>query len=113
MQSITWPILSVLIWLPIAGGVAMLMLGDRSIALGRWIALITTAATFGISTLLWAHFDTTTAQMQFVEERNWIPVFNAFYSLGVDGIAMPLIVLTAFITPLVVIAGWSVIDKRP
>ncbi len=113
MSTITWPILSVLIWLPIAGGAAMLLLGDRAIALGRWIALLTTAATFGISTLLWAHFDTTTAQMQFVEERNWIPVFNAFYSLGVDGIAMPLIVLTAFITPLVVIAGWSVVDKRP
>lgn len=113
MSTITWPILSVLIWLPIAGGAAMLLLGDRAIALGRWIALLTTAATFGISTLLWAHFDTTTAQMQFVEERNWIPVLNAFYSLGVDGIAMPLIVLTAFITPLVVIAGWSVVDKRP
>ena len=114
MQStITWPILSVLIWLPVAAGAAMLLLGDKSIALGRWIALITTAVTFGISTLLWTHFDTTTAQMQFVEERNWIPLFNAFYSIGVDGIAMPLIVLTAFITPLVVIAGWSVVDKRP
>src|SRR5688572_7953681 len=114
MQStITWPILSVLIWLPIAGGVAMLLLGDKGIALGRWIALITTAVTFGISTLLWTQFDTTTAQMQFVEERNWIPLFNSFYALGVDGIAMPLIVLTAFITPLVVISSWTVIDKRP
>ncbi|HWK52141.1 MAG TPA: NADH-quinone oxidoreductase subunit M [Steroidobacter sp.] len=113
MSTITWPILSVLMWLPIAGGVAMILLGDKSIALGRWIALVTTAVTFGISTLLWTNFDTTTAAMQFVEERTWIPVFNSFYALGVDGFAMPLIVLTAFITPLVVIAGWSVIDKRP
>jgi NADH-quinone oxidoreductase subunit M len=112
-STISWPILSVLVWLPIAGGVAMLALGDRNIALGRWIALATTAATFGISTLLFTHFDTTTAQMQFVEERNWILALNAYYALGVDGIAMPLILLTTFITPLVVIASWSVIDKRP
>ena len=89
MSTITWPILSVLMWLPIAGGVAMILLGDKSIALGRWVALITTAVTFGISTLLWTSFDTTTASMQFVEERNWIPLFNSFYALGVDGFAMP------------------------
>ena len=114
MQStITWPILSVLIWLPIAGGVAMLLLGDKQIALGRWIALITTAVTFGISTLLWTSFDTTTPLMQFEETRNWIPFFNSYYALGVDGISMPLIVLTTFITPLVVVAGWTVIERRP
>ncbi|RPH50852.1 MAG: NADH-quinone oxidoreductase subunit M, partial [Lysobacterales bacterium] len=89
-----WPILSVLIWLPILGGVLMLLVGDRGVALGRWVALLTTAATFGISTLLWTNFDTTTAQMQFVEEREWITQFNSWYSLGVDGIAMPLILLT-------------------
>jgi NADH-quinone oxidoreductase subunit M len=108
-----WPILSVLIWLPILGGVLMLALGDRGVALGRWIALLTTAATFGVSTLLWTNFDTTTAQMQFVEEREWITLFNAWYSLGIDGIAMPLILLTTFITPLVVIAAWTVIEKKP
>ncbi len=108
-----WPILSVLIWLPILGGVLMLLVGDRGVALGRWVALLTTAATFGISTLLWTSFDTTTAQMQFVEEREWITQFNSWYSLGVDGIAMPLILLTTFITPLVVIAAWTVIEKKP
>ena len=108
-----WPILSVLIWLPILGGVLMLLVGDRGVALGRWVALLTTAATFGISTLLWTNFDTTTAQMQFVEEREWITQFNSWYSLGVDGIAMPLILLTTFITPLVVIAAWTVIEKKP
>ena len=108
-----WPILSVLIWLPIAGGLATLAFGERAIALGRWIALITTAVTFGISTLLFTNFDTSTAQMQFVEEAAWIPAFNALYALGVDGFAMPLIVLTTFVTPLVVIAGWTVIEKKP
>jgi NADH-quinone oxidoreductase subunit M len=100
-------------WLPIVGGVLMLVLGERAIGMGRWVALLTTAATFGISTLLYTHFDITTAQMQFTEERAWIPLFNAWYSLGVDGIAMPLILLTTFITPLVVIASWTVIEKKP
>ena len=108
-----WPILSVLMWLPILGGLVMLALGERAIALGRWIALLTTGVTFGISTLLYTNFDMTTAQMQFVERVPWIPLFNSWYALGVDGIAMPLIVLTTFITPLVVIAGWTVIDKKP
>jgi NADH-quinone oxidoreductase subunit M len=108
-----WPILSVLIWLPIFGGVVMLALGERNVALGRWIALLTTAVTFGISTLLWANFDSSTALMQFGEERSWIPTLNSVYALGVDGISMPLILLTTFITPLVVIASWTVIEKKP
>jgi NADH-quinone oxidoreductase subunit M len=112
-MQIDWPILSVLTWLPIAGGILMLILGEQRIVLGRWVALVTTAATFGISTLLFTHFDTLTAQMQFTEKLPWIGSFNAWYSLGVDGIAMPLILLTTFITPLVVIAGWTVIEKKP
>jgi NADH-quinone oxidoreductase subunit M len=112
-MQFTWPILSVLMWLPIAGGVALLLLGDRAISLGRWVALITTAVTFGISTLLYTNFDVSTAEMQFIEKLTWIPAFNAWYALGVDGIAMPLIVLTTFVTPLVVIAAWTVIEKRP
>jgi len=112
-MQLTWPILSVLIWLPVLGGVALLALGDRSIALGRWVALLVTLLTFLLSTQLYTHFDSTTAQMQFVESLPWIPGLSARYALGVDGIAMPLIVLTTFITPLVVIAGWSVIEKRP
>ena len=112
-MQLTWPILSVLMWLPILGGVALLVLGDRGISAGRWVALITTVVTFGLSTLLWTNFDMTTADMQFVEKLTWIPAFNAWYALGVDGIAMPLIILTTFVTPLVVIAGWTVIEKRP
>jgi NADH-quinone oxidoreductase subunit M len=115
-MQLDWPILSVLIWLPIAGGLVMLALGDRGVALGRWVALITTAATFGISTLLWVHFDSSTALMQFTEERTWIDIPGTListYSLGIDGIAMPLILLTTFITPLVVIASWTVIEKKP
>src|SRR6185436_4752156 len=115
-MQLDWPILSVLIWLPIAGGAAMLALGERGVVLGRWIALLTTAVTFGISTLLWVHFDAGTALMQFGEERTWINIPGTLvstYSLGVDGISMPLILLTTFITPLVVIASWTVIEKKP
>src|SRR5262245_25956944 len=112
-MQLDWPILSVLLWLPIAGGIAMLILGERWITLGRWVALATTAVTFGLSTLLYTHFDLSTAQMQFVELREWIPTLNADYALGVDGISMPLILLTTFITPLVVIASWTIIDRRP
>ena len=108
-----WPILSVLIWLPVVGGLVMLAMGERAIVLGRWIALITTAVTFGISTLLYSNFDATTAQMQFVERLTWLPQYQSFYALGVDGFAMPLIVLTTFITPLVVISAWTVIEKKP
>jgi NADH-quinone oxidoreductase subunit M len=108
-----WPILSVLVWLPIAVGVLLLLIGDRNPGAGRWLALLGTLATFAISAKLWQQFDPTTATMQFVEREPWIGAFNTWYHLGVDGISMPLIVLTAFITPLVVIAGWTVIEKRP
>ncbi len=108
-----WPIVSVLLWLPIAAGVLLLLHGERSDATARWLALAASIATFVISVLLWRDFDTTTAAMQFVEREPWIGAFNAWYHLGVDGISMPLILLTAFITPLVVITGWTVIEKRP
>src|SRR5512145_1794869 len=108
-----WPILSVLVWLPIAAGVLLLLVGDRNASLARWIALAASLVTFAVSVILWNDFDSSVATMQFVELQPWIGAFNAWYSLGVDGISMPLIVLTAFITPLVVIAGWAVIEKRP
>jgi NADH-quinone oxidoreductase subunit M len=112
-MQVDWPILSVLVWLPIAAGVLLLLVGDRNAALARWVALAATLATFAVSAILWREFDTATAAMQFVEHEAWVGAFNAWYTLGVDGISMPLIVLTAFITPLVVISAWTVIDKRP
>ena len=108
-----WPVLSVLLWLPIAAGVLLLLMGDRAAALARSLALVASVATFIASLVLWRDFDATTAAMQFVEREPWIGAINAWYHLGVDGISMPLILLTTFITPLVVIAGWNVIEKRP
>jgi NADH-quinone oxidoreductase subunit M len=112
----SWPLLSVLIWLPIGVGVALLALGERSAHTGRWLALIGTVLTFALSTLLFTDFDSSTSQMQFIERAAWIVVngqIYAEYALGVDGFAMPLILLTTFITPLVVIAGWTSVEKRP
>ena len=105
-------LLSVLIWLPIAAGVGVLLLGERNIVAGRWLSLVTTIATLLISLPLIASFNTTTADLQFLENVPWIPRFHANYALGVDGISLPLVVLTAFITIFVVIAGWTVIEKR-
>ena len=107
------PILSLLVWIPIAAGVVVLALGSSRAELAKRVALAASALTFVVSIPLWTGFDTGTASMQFVETVPWIQRFNAFYSLGVDGISMPLILLTTFLTPLVVIAGWEVIKLRP
>jgi len=107
------PLLSWLIWLPVAGGLLVLALGEGRVKVARWAALAAASATFTLSLPLWTGFDTTTATMQFVERAPWIGVINAWYYLGVDGIAMPLVLLTTFITPLVIVAAWKVIDKRP
>jgi NADH-quinone oxidoreductase subunit M len=106
-------LLSTLIWLPILGGIAVLAVGDRRAALARWVALATALATLALSIPLYTGFDTTTAAFQFVEQMPWIPAFNANYYLGVDGISLPLVLLTTFVTVPVVIAAWTVIKERP
>jgi len=105
-------LLSVIIWLPIAAGVLVLLLGERNIGAARWLALLASIATLLASLPLIAHFDTSTAAFQFIERLPWIARFDAYYALGVDGISLPLVLLTAFMTILVVIAGWSVIESR-
>jgi NADH-quinone oxidoreductase subunit M len=106
-------LLSTLIWLPVAGGVALLLGGERTGKLARWLALAVAVLTFVLSLPLYAGFETGTADMQFVERSPWIRAFRVEYFLGVDGFSMPLILLTTFLTPLVVIAGWEVIKQRP
>ena len=105
-------LLSILIWLPILAGLAVLLLGERNIGAGRWVSLVASVATLALCVPLWQHFNTHTAAFQFVEQAAWIPRFHAYYALGVDGISMPLIVLTAFMTIPVLIAGWRVITRR-
>lgn len=108
-----WPILSLTVWLPIVGGFMVLASGDREVKATKWTALTIAILTFIVSLPLWFAFDSATADMQFVERVPWVPGFDIEYYMGVDGISMPLIILTTFITPLVVIAGWEVIQYRP
>jgi len=111
--SMTPNILSILIWLPILGGILILSTGgDRNAQLARKIALGFSGGTFLLSLSLYADFDITTASMQFVERYQWIESLHIQYFLGVDGISMPLIILTTLLTIIVVIAGWEVITKR-
>ena len=105
--------LSILIWLPTAAGIAVLLLGDRHIVAGRWLSLLASLATLALTFPLLADFNTHTAAYQFVEKVAWIPRFKAYYALGVDGISLPLVVLTALMTVPVVIAGWTVVKTRP
>jgi NADH-quinone oxidoreductase subunit M len=105
--------LSILVWLPIGAGVVVLILGDLRIGLARWVALAASVLTFALTLPLIAGFDTSTAAFQFIEHASWIRRFDAYYALGIDGISLPLVVLTAFVTVPVVIAGWSVIQTRP
>jgi len=104
-------LLAVLIWLPIAGGFVVLGLGER-VVLARWLSLAVSALTLLFSVPLYTAFKTGTADMQFVERTSWIRAIHADYYTGVDGISMPLILLTTFTTVLIVIAGWSNIEKR-
>ena len=105
-------LLSLLVWLPIVGGLVVLALGESRVALGRWVALVTSLVALALSVPLYQRFDTSTASFQFVEQLPWIPAFNATYHLGVDGISLPLILLTTFITVPILIAAWTVIEQR-
>jgi NADH-quinone oxidoreductase subunit M len=104
--------LSLAIWVPIAFGVAVLVIGsDRQPAATRWTALAGSILGLAVCLPLWADFERTAA-MQFVENMPWIARFNVNYHLGVDGISMPFILLNSFMTLLVVIAHWEVVTEK-
>ncbi|MBB3258708.1 NADH-quinone oxidoreductase subunit M [Paraburkholderia bannensis] len=106
------PILSIAIWMPIVFGIIVLVVGsDRNPGRARWLALIGSVLSFLVTLPLVSGFDTTTAALQFEEKSVWIDRFNIAYHLGVDGIAVWFVVLTALITVIVVIAGWQVIKE--
>ncbi|SNR96310.1 NADH dehydrogenase subunit M [Methylobacillus rhizosphaerae] len=107
------PILSLSIWVPIVAGILVLCTGsDKNASSARWLALLGSIAGFAVTVPLYLGFDMQYGGFQFVERLTWIPAFNIDYHLGVDGIAVPLILLTSFTTVIVVIAGWEVIQKR-
>ncbi|HIB97607.1 MAG TPA: NADH-quinone oxidoreductase subunit M [Candidatus Thioglobus sp.] len=106
-------LLSLLIWLPIFAGIFVIFIGNERANTARWISVAISFLVFIISLSLYTEFDSNTHLMQFEEKTSWISQFNIYYHLGVDGISMPLIILTTFSTILVIIAGWEVIQTRP
>jgi NADH-quinone oxidoreductase subunit M len=107
-------LLSLAIWIPVAFGVLLLAIGRQENAgVTRWVALIGAVIGFLVTIPVMTQFNDATAAMQFVEHAPWIERFNIFYHLGVDGISMWFVPLTAFITIIVVLAGWEVIEDRP
>ncbi|SPA24099.1 NADH-quinone oxidoreductase subunit M [Cupriavidus taiwanensis] len=106
-------VLSFSIWLPVFFGLLILAFGsDRSPGFVRWMSLFGSIASFVVTLPLVFNFDRATAAMQFVEKASWIERFNIHYLLGVDGLSMWFVVLTAFITVIVVISAWEVITER-
>ena len=102
-MSYSWPILSLVTFLPTIGALAILLIrGDAQTVArnARATALWTSIATFIVSIFLWVGFDTSTADFQFVEKIAWIPSFGINYHMGVDGISVFFVLLSTFLTPL-------------
>jgi NADH-quinone oxidoreductase subunit M len=109
----TIPFLSLAIWIPIAFGLVLLTLGrDRNAEIVRGLALVGSLASFLVTIPLYTRFDPSSAAMQFVEKAPWIERFSANYALGIDGISLWFVLLTAFITVIVVISAWRVIETN-
>ncbi|HMH88754.1 MAG TPA: NADH-quinone oxidoreductase subunit M [Steroidobacteraceae bacterium] len=104
-------LLSWLIFLPVVGGFAVLGLGHR-VTLAKWLSLAVSGVALLLSIPLWTWFKTGTPEMQFVERAPWISTIHSEFYIGVDGISMPLILLTTFTTLLIVIASWQNVEKR-
>ncbi len=108
-------LLSLLIWLPIIGGVVVLFTdrqGPLSAEVTRWVALIFAVLTFALSMVLYTHFNSDSWHMQFVENTPWIPFLNIRYSLGVDGISTLFIILTTFTNIIIILSAWQRIEDK-
>ena len=110
----TFPILTSLVVLPIAGALLLSLVPDeeRNAALIRRIALVVSVLVFAETLLLWTRFDPTSADFQFVERHAWIPSFGIAYAVGVDGISVLLVVLTGFLTPLALLSSWESVRAK-
>jgi NADH-quinone oxidoreductase subunit M len=107
------PLLSLAIWMPIVFGAVLLMFGnDRNARIVRALALIGALCSFLITLPLYNGFDPSSSALQFVERAPWIARFSVFYALGIDGISLWFVLLTAFITVIVVVSAWEVIEER-
>jgi NADH-quinone oxidoreductase subunit M len=108
----SWPLLSLLIWLPLVGGALVLASGGARPMQARWLGLAVALALLLLGVPLYLAYDPASAGMQLVERHAWIPALNVWYHLGVDGISVALILLTTFTTVLVLIGAWDAIEDR-
>ena len=110
-----WPLLSLLIFLPLLGATFVLIIrgeDETVVNNARSVALWTSLVTFVLSLALWINFDTSTADFQFVERRNWFPELNIAYHVGVDGISMLFVLLATFLTPICILSSWGAVKTR-
>jgi NADH-quinone oxidoreductase subunit M len=104
-----YPILTVITFLPLAGAVAVFVFGER---LARWVALVFAMATLVVCAPLYVHFDKSSSALQFVETKEWIRAWNIVYSMGIDGISLPFILLSALLSVLCVTVSWTAVQTR-
>jgi len=112
MLNTYFPLLSCLIWLPVIGAIIVLFLNEQRANFARGIALLVMLISMALCIPLYGHFDTTTPSLQFTEHLNWISSLKINYDLGVDGVSMPLVILTCFTTLLIIIASWTMVHER-
>ena len=108
-------LLSLSVALPLAAALLLLLIPNRdggNDRVIRWLALVLSVAVFGVTLAIWAGFDATSPEYQFVERRTWIPAFGIDYYIGVDGISLLLVVLTAFLTPIAFLSSWESVERH-
>ena len=104
-------VLSIITWLPMAGAIALLFVPKEQKVVARTVAAIAAGLAFVMSLWLWAQFNTQTSDWQFIEKVSWIPAFGIQYFMAVDGISLPLILLTTLLTLLSVIASFHIEER--
>src|SRR3990167_2464032 len=108
-----FPFLSLLIWLPLVGAIPVLALrGEKNESKARYLALFIALFSLAICAVMVFHFDSNQAGMQFRETISWIPILHINYDVGVDGISLPLVILTCFTTFIVVLASWTMVNHK-
>jgi NADH-quinone oxidoreductase subunit M len=113
--AVSFPLLSTVVFLPLAGALALVAVGNRDgrrDAIVRWIALIVSLLAFAATLMVWALFDPAQADFQFVERHDWIRTFGIQYAVGVDGISLFLLVLTGFLTPIALLSSWGSVTRK-
>ncbi|MEK7331787.1 MAG: NADH-quinone oxidoreductase subunit M, partial [Nitrospirota bacterium] len=112
MNKLGFPILSTLIFLPVAGAALLLLIPRAKESLAKWVGLLVSIAAFILSIPLFTNFDKSTHLMQFAERHEWIPAWNITYYLGLDGISVLFVLLSTLITILCVLISWNAIKTK-